>query len=97
MAIIGYDYASNINTLFDILGRKGVNIYEVYLKIGSRESLSCFMEVSSKDAIENSFYKGHPFPVTILNTNGDTLYTIQVNTKYIQFIKTQKVSVTDEI
>lgn len=92
-----YDYASNLNTLFDILGRKGVDIYEVYLKIGSRESLSCFMEVSSKDAIENSFYMGHPFPITILNTKGDTMYTIQVNTKYIQFIKTQKVSVTDEI
>jgi len=55
------------------------------------------MEVSSKDAIENSFYMGHPFPVTILNTKGDAMYTIQVNTKYIQFIKTQKVSVTDEI
>jgi len=37
MEITGYDYASNINTLFDILGRKGVDIYEVYLKIGSRK------------------------------------------------------------
>lgn len=97
MAITGYDYSVNPNILFAKTVDEDFELYEVYLKIGSRESLSCFMDVSSKNAVENSFYMGHPFPITILDVKSNTLYTIQVNTKYIQFIKTQKVSVPYEI
>ena len=97
MGITGYDYSTNPNVLFTKLGRKDIELYEVYLKIGSKESLSCFMDASSKEAVEHNFYMGHPFPITILDAKCNTLYTIQVNTKYLQFIKTQKVSVPDEI
>ena len=96
MAITGYDYI-NPNVLVAELGRKDIELYEVYLKIGSRESLSCFMDASNKEDIENNFYMGHPFPITILDAKSNTLYTIQLNTKYIHFIKTQKVSIPDEI
>lgn len=97
MGIIGYDYSTNPNVLFSELGMKDIELYEVYLKIGSRESLSCFMDSSNKDAVEHNFYMGHPFPIKVLDSKFNTLYTIQVNDKYIQFMKTQKVSIPDEI
>lgn len=97
MGITGYDYASNINTLFDILGRNNVELYEVYLKIGSRESLSCFMGASNKETLENNFYMGNPLTVTILDTKFNTLFTVHINPKHVQFMKTKKVRATDEI
>lgn len=97
MGITGYDYSINPNILFAKTVEEDFELYEVYLKIGSRESLSCFMDAPNKDAVEHNFYMGNPFPITILDVRCNKLYTIQVNTKYIQFIKTQKVSVPDEI
>ena len=97
MAITGYDYSINPNIIIAKEVEEDFEPYEVYIKIGSRESLSCFMDVPNKDAVEHNFYMGHPFPITILDVRGNKLYTIQLNTKYIQFIKTQKVSVPYEI
>ena len=95
--IVAYDISIKADSLPIKLGEKGINLYEVYIKLGDRESLHCFMSSKEKNDLENNFYMGHPFPITIMDGNLNKLYTIHVNNKNIKFIKTEKVSFADEI
>ena len=91
---VAYDISSKADILLEKLGEESSNFYEVYLKLGSNESLSCFMTDKEKSDLEHNFFMGNPLSIIILDETLKQLYTIQVNTKYIQFIKTQKVRFT---
>lgn len=90
---ISYDISSKVGSLFERLEIEKDNLFEVYIKIGNNESLSCYMTHSEKSSIEHNFYMGNPFPITVLDEDLNELYTIQVNTKNIQFIRTKKVRI----
>lgn len=94
---VAYDTSSKADILLEKLGEDSNNLYEVYLKLGSNESLSCFMTDKEKNDLEHNFFMGNPLSIVILDEKLKQLYTVQVNTKYIQFIKTQKVRFTYEI
>lgn len=94
---VAYDISSKADILLEKLGEDSNNFYEVYLKLGSNESLSCFMTDKEKSDLEHNFFMGNPLSIVILDEKLKQLYTVQVNTKYIQFIKTQKVRFTYEI
>lgn len=55
------------------------------------------MTDKEKSDLEHNFFMGNPLSIVILDEKLKQLYTVQVNTKYIQFIKTQKVRFTYEI
>lgn len=40
---VAYDTSSKADILLEKLGEDSNNLYEVYLKLGSNESFSCFM------------------------------------------------------
>lgn len=92
--VVAYDTSSKADILLEKLGEESRNFYEVYLKLGNNESLSCFMTSKEKSDLEHNFFMGNPLSIVILDETPKQLYTIQVNTKYIQFIKTQKVRFT---
>ena len=94
---VAYDTSSKADILLEKLGEDSNNLYEVYLKLGSNESLSCFMTDEEKSDLEHNFFMDNPLSIVILDEKLKQLYTVQVNTKYIQFIKTQKVRFTYEI
>lgn len=91
---VAYDTSSKADILLEKLGEDSNNLYEVYLKLGNNESLSCFMTDKEKSDLEHNFFMGNPLSIIILDETLNQLYTVQVNTKYIQFIKTQKVRFT---
>ena len=88
---VAYDISSNIGALLAKLGLEKSDLYHVYLKLGSNESLSCFMYHGEKNELERNFFLGNPLSLNILSEQLEQLYTIQVNTKCIQFIKSEKV------
>lgn len=95
--IVAYEIPIKADSLPIKLGEKGINLYEVYIKLRDREYLHYFMSSKEKNDLENNFYMGHPFPITIMDGNLNKLYTIHVNNKNIQFITTEKVNFVDEI
>lgn len=86
-----YDVSANIGALLAKLGVEKSALYHVYLKLGSNDSLSCFMYHSEKNELERNFFLGNPISLSILSEKLEKLYTIQVNNKCIQFIKSEKV------
>lgn len=88
---VAYDISSNIGALLAKLGVEKSDLYHVYLKLCSNESLSCFVYQGEKNELERNFFLGNPISLNILSEQLEQLYTIQLNTKSIQFIKSEKV------
>ena len=88
---VAYDSNSNVDVLSVKLGEELSNLYYVYIKLGSNESLSCFMTHGEKNELERNFFLGNPISIIILGENLKQLYAVHLNTKNIQFIKSEKV------